>query len=630
MYKITRFGVGLRPKKLVSWSDKSAFGAQLFHSKHLQCSSLLPLSGMKAFDHAQVSSSPVCYLSSYSRKESEGFRNRKFNKTALIAGASVISAISFALYFREKAAALSSSGKGFKTKNVNDIFVSSVTIKEEPLDEEPQEFQLFITNVSSQSQRTPGEEIPGLPTYTAKDVGDHDSPESGIWVCYRSGVYNISDFIAKHPGGDKILMAAGGALEPFWELFAIHKSPQVLEMLEQYRIGNLSLQDRGLAIENMDDPFASDPLRHPILKPSSVKPFNAEPPLELLVENFITPNELFFIRNHLPVPDVDPDMYELEICGIGIKPIYLKLDDLKSKFKKRTVTSTIQCAGNRRSELNKVKEVKGLNWGSAAISTAEWSGVLLIDVLKYAGVDVNNPKIQHVQFEGLDTDPANMPYGASVPADKALDPKNEVLLAYEMNGKELPRDHGYPVRVIVPGVVGARNVKWLGRVIVSEEESHSHWQKNDYKGFSPSTTWENVNFNSAPAIQELPVNSAICNLSDGSTVHLEDGKIKVSGYAWSGGGRKIVRVDVSSDGGKTWHVADLLQDMSPLYRAWAWTLWQVNVPVPEETSAASGIEIICKAVDSSYNVQPDTFPAIWNLRGVLGNAWHRITVTVKS
>lgn len=620
MYKAAKFG--LHPKQFY------AFTSWPLQPKHLRCSHSMFI--MKAFGCSQVFSSPVYYYSSYSRKEFEGFRNRKFNKTALFAGASVISTICVAWYFKEKTAALGNFGKGFKRKDVNDIFESSITIKEELLDEGQQDFNIFLTNLSSESRRIPGEEIPGLPTYTAKDVGDHDNPESGIWVCYKSGVYNITDFIAKHPGGDKILMAAGGALEPFWELFAVHKSPQVLEMLEQYRIGNLSLEDRGLAIENMDDPFASDPLRHPILKPSSVTPFNAEPPLELLVENFITPNELFFIRNHLPVPDVDPDMYELEISGIGIKPVELKLDDLKTKFKKHSVTSTIQCAGNRRSELNKVKEVKGLNWGSAAISTAQWNGALLVDVLKYAGVDFNSPKIQHIQFEGLDTDPANMPYGASVPADKALDPKNEVLLAYEMNGQELPRDHGYPVRVIVPGVVGARNVKWLGRVIVSEEESHSHWQKNDYKGFSPNTTWENVDFNSAPAIQELPVNSAICKPSDGSTLRSENGRIRVAGYAWSGGGRKVVRVDISSDGGKTWHIADLLQDNSPLYRAWAWTLWQVNVPVPPEISVSSNVEIICKAVDSSYNVQPDTFPAIWNLRGVLGNAWHRITLTVES
>ncbi|GFR15694.1 probable sulfite oxidase, mitochondrial, partial [Trichonephila clavata] len=368
----------------------------------------------------------------------------------------------------------------------------------------------------------------------------------------------------------------------------------VLKMLEEYRIGNLRLEDRGLDIQNLDDPFAADPRRHPVLEPRSVKPFNAEPPKDLLVENFLTPNEVFFVHNHLPVPNVDPEEYELEICG---------------------------------RELNEVKEVKGLNWGSAAIGNAEWSGALLYDVLKYAGVDFNDPKIQHVQFEGLDTDPANMPYGASIPALKAFNSINDVLLAYEMNGKEIPQDHGFPIRVIVPGVVGARNVKWLGKIIVSEEESKSHWQTNDYKGFSPSTNWDNVDFSKSPAIQELPVNSAICKPAENTVVQLQDNYIKVEGYAWSGGGRKIVRVDVSVDDGKTWHVADMIQDNSPLYRCWAWTLWRVRVPV--DVPHDSKLQIICKAVDSSYNVQPDSFPPIWNLRGVLGNAWHRVNVQVK-
>lgn len=471
-----------------------------------------------------------------------------------------------------------------------------------------------------------GNERPELPTYTASEVASHDTPEKRIWVCYKSGVYDITDFIAKHPGGDKILMAAGGSLEPFWELFAVHKSPQVLKMLEEHRIGNLRAEDRGLDLQNMDDPFASDPRRHPILKPRSVKPFNAEPPMELLVENFYTPNEIFFVRNHLPVPEVDPKDYELEISGIGIKTIYLKLDDIK-KFPKQSISSTIQCAGNRRSELNSVKEVKGLFWGSAAISNAQWSGARLYDVLKYAGINFDNPKIQHVQFEGLDTDPANMPYGASIPADKALDPKNDVLLAYEMNGKELPRDHGYPIRIVAPGIVGARNVKWLGRIVVSEEESKSHWQQNDYKGFSPSVNWDNVDFTKSPAIQELPVNSAICIPIDGSSVALKNNSVDIKGYAWSGGGRKIVRVDISADGGQTWHVANLLQDSSPLYRCWAWTLWSVSIPVKK---GSKELQVICKAVDSSYNVQPDSFPPIWNLRGVLGNAWHRIHAKVQS
>lgn len=157
-----------------------------------------------------------------------------------------------------------------------------------------------------------------------------------------------------------------------------------------------------------------------------------------------------------------------------------------------------------------------------------------------------------------------------------MDPKGEFLLAYEMNGEELPLDHGFPIRLIAPGVVGARNVKWLKKVVLSEEESESHWQRRDYKCFSPNVDWDNVDFEKAPSIQDTPVQSVICDPFDGQKVNVDkNGCIHVRGYAWSGGGRKIIRVDVSSDEGKNWITADLQQEPTPLYRTWSWTLWKV-------------------------------------------------------
>lgn len=239
-------------------------------------------------------------------------------------------------------------------------------------------------------------------------------------------------------------------------------------------------------------------------------------------------SSIFYVRNHLPVPEVDTSNYRIEITGIGVKSTCLTLDQIK-KFPKKTISATIQCAGNRRSEMSKVKHVKGLSWNQAAIGNATWSGAKLIDVLKSCGVDVNREDILHVQFEALDKGPDNVPYGASVPADIALNPKGDVILAYEMNGEPLPRDHGFPIRIIVPGVVGARNVKWVSKIVLSDEESHSHWQRGDYKGFSPSVDWDTVDFKSAPAIQELPVISAICVPSDGDKVEPFDGSILVKG-----------------------------------------------------------------------------------------------------
>lgn len=178
--------------------------------------------------------------------------------------------------------------------------------------------------------------------------------------------------------------------------------------------------------------------------------------------------------------------------------------------------------------MTQVKPVKGLSWGHAAIANATWSGARLVDVLRYCGLH-DEGKIEHVQFEGLDVGVGDVRYSASVPAEKALDPKGDVILAYEMNGEPLPRDHGFPLRVIVPGVVGARNVKWVGKIILSDKESDSQWQQNDYKGFSPSVDWDTVDFKSSPAIQELPVISAICSPANGDNVEPIDGAVTIKG-----------------------------------------------------------------------------------------------------
>lgn len=470
-----------------------------------------------------------------------------------------------------------------------------------------------------------------LPHYTRDEVSKHKTKETGIWVTYGNYVYDITEFSEEHPGGEKILMAAGGAIDPYWSIYAVHKHENVLEILERLRIGVLAPADR-VDPKNIkefldaNDPYSGDPIRNPILQVNSAKPFNAESPTQLLVETFLTPNELFFIRNHLPVPKLKPEEYILSIHADGLPPIVLTLDDLKTKFPQHTIVSTIQCAGNRRSEMSSPqKPVKGLAWKQGAIGNAEWTGVKLFDVLKYAGIDVHNPKFQHIQFEGYDKDPTGQTYGASIPIHKVSDPSNDVVLAFQMNGKTIDYDHGYPVRLIVPGVVAARSVKWLAKIIASDKESSSFWQQSDYKGFSPSVDWNNVDFKSAPAIQELPVQSAICEPTNGTTLKNVD-EVQIKGYAYSGGGRGIVRVDVTIDGGKNWHVATLKNPtLQPLHRSWAWTLWEVTLPVPKNSPR---LFIQCKAVDSSYNVQPDNVEPIWNLRGVLNNAWHKIEVNL--
>lgn len=214
------------------------------------------------------------------------------------------------------------------------------------------------------------------------------------------------------------------------------------------------------------------------------------------------------------------------------------------------------------------KEIKGLKWEGSAIGTATWTGVLLRDVLLAAGIDANGsgdgnePEIKHIRFEGYDEDISGSTYGASIPISKAMDPRGDVLLAFEMNGKELTRDHGYPLRVLVPGVAACRSVKWLKSIEAHAEESTSFWQQNDYKSFSPNVDWDNVDWTSSPAIQNMPVTSAITEPAPGRVHEVprdgdDDLRVPVKGYAWSGGGNGIVRVDVSVDGGSTWQDATL-------------------------------------------------------------------------
>ncbi|XP_014478462.1 PREDICTED: probable sulfite oxidase, mitochondrial isoform X2 [Dinoponera quadriceps] len=457
-------------------------------------------------------------------------------------------------------------------------------------------------------------------TYTLEEVGKHDNKENRIWVTFGQGVYDITEFVDKHPGGpSKILMAAGGAIDPFWSIFANHNTPEIQSLLESMRIGNISEEDAKSNKNDSHDAYVNEPSRHKALIINNQKPFCAEPPSPLLVESFHTP------KNHLPVPEVDLKDYTLELTIEGETKETINFDELK-RYKKHTITAAVMCGGNRRSEMAKVKKLRGLSWDVGAVGNATWTGARLCDVLKDLGI--NEDMFSHVQFEGHDLDPSGTPYGASIPISKAMDPRGDVILAYEMNGQPLSRDHGFPVRVIVPGVVGARNVKWLNKITISKQESPSQWQQGDYKGFSPSINWDNVDFSKSPAIQEMPVISAICSPQDSDAVEVKNGKVEVKGYAWSGGGHRIIRVDVTNDKGETWHTADLSgQDLKAKEgRYWSWTLWSVDLPVDENSEET---EIWAKAVDSAYNVQPESFRNIYNIRGLLCNAYHRIKIRLK-
>jgi sulfite oxidase len=492
------------------------------------------------------------------------------------------------------------------------------------------------------------------------EVAQHNSIEKGVWITYKGNVYDITEFIKHHPGGSHtIMLGAGGDVEPFWNTYTVHHASEVQALLARYKIGELVAEDklevRDMVADDENNPYANDPPRNPLLRVHTKQPFNAETPPKLLMPTYITPTDIFFVRNHLPVPEVDLANYKLTICtGTDGDPDNLKvlgefsLDDLKTKFKSYTVDSVIQCSGNRRNDLKRIKEVKGLDWSVGAISNARWTGVRLLDLLDYLAVKRNDPNIKHVQLEGLDCDMTGQSYGASVSADFAFDPNKEVLLAYEMNGQPLTRDHGFPLRFIAPGVTGARNVKWLSKIILSHEESNSHWQRKDYKSFSPNVDMFNLNFDESASIQETPVQSAICDPLDGEKVNViwtGDGQsrkahLPVKGYAYSGGGKMIIRVDVSADGGKNWTTAKLLDvptddrglpDYTRRNQVFAWTRWSAELPITNDLlegakNKLDSVEILCRAFDSSYNSQPERAETIWNVRGVVNNSWHKVKI----
>lgn len=379
--------------------------------------------------------------------------------------------------------------------------------------------------------------------------------------------------------------------------------------------------------------YSQEPPRHSILQINSKEPFNAEPPRSALISSYVTPVDFFYKRNHGPIPIVDDiESYYVSICGLIENSKDLFMRDIRM-LPKYNITATLQCAGNRRTAMSNVRTVKGVGWDVSAIGNAVWSGAKLADVLELVGIpkltSVTRSGGKHVEFVSIDKckEENGGPYKASIPLSQATNPEADVLLAYEMNGEPLNRDHGYPLRVVVPGVIGARSVKWLDTINILAEECQGFFMQKDYKMFPPSVNWDNINWKSRRPLMDFPVQCVICSLEDVNV--MKPGKAKVSGYAVSGGGRGIERVDISVDGGKSWVEASRYQKTGIPYIAdhmssdkWAWVFFEVIIDIPHST------QIVAKAVDTAANVQPESVETIWNLRGVLNTSWHRVQVRV--
>jgi sulfite oxidase len=346
------------------------------------------------------------------------------------------------------------------------------------------------------------------------------------------------------------------------------------------------------------------------------EPYNAESSLAALSQAALTDEETFYVRNHGPVPMVDPQAWRLSVGGMVGQPLELSLEELQGRFEHHRVTATLQCAGNRRAGLMKVREIPGHPWGPGATSTATWTGARLGDVLRAAGVAC---EAGHVAFDAPDIAPEASPpqrFGASIPVSKALG--DEVLLAWEMNDQPLPPVHGAPVRVVVPGYIGARSVKWVDRISVQGQPSQNFFQAVAYRLLPDGVDPYNAPPGDGLSLGPVAVNSAILTPSDGAEIPA--GPTTITGYALAGDGRGIARVDVSVDGGQSWAQAELSDQPSP----WAWRPWQINLDLP-----SGQVEITARAWDSAAAVQPEDEARLWNPKGYFNNAWHRVNVTAR-
>jgi sulfite oxidase len=346
-------------------------------------------------------------------------------------------------------------------------------------------------------------------------------------------------------------------------------------------------------------------------------PFNAEPPASVLAASAITGLDAFYCRNHGTIPDIAPERWRLTVDGLVDLPLRLTYGQLTGDFTAYSVVATLECAGNRRAELLDVRPIPGKEpWAHGAISTAEWRGARLADVLTAAGVDEREGL--HVAFGAPDVAPEAVPvqsYGSSIPLSKAM--SDEVLLAWEMNSEPLPRVHGGPVRVVVPGYVGARSVKWITAITVQSVPSQNYFQARDYRILPPDVDPDTAAPGQGIPLSSLPLNCDILVPDEGDEIPA--GALTVRGWALAGDGRGIGRVDVSLDDGRTWRQAHLEAARSP----WAWWPWSLTVE-----TAPGPVSLLARAWDDTGVTQPESPAQVWNPRGYANNAWAHVNVLV--
>lgn len=319
---------------------------------------------------------------------------------------------------------------------------------------------------------------------------------------------------------------------------------------------------------------------------------------------YLVPIELFYVRNNSATPQIDQNTWRLRVEGAGVfRPREFTYDDILS-MPSISVIRTLECAGNGRTfyELAQGQKAEGGQWGLGAVGVAEWTGVPLREVLERAGL---KRTARDVMPEGLDQGRGRRP----MPLDKAL--ADDTLLVYAMNGQILPPDHGFPIRVLVPGWLGAASIKWVGRIEVSDQPIYVPWNTESYVLIAPE-------YPANPPSQGLAITSQ--NVKSAFELpwnaELPAGRNLLRGRSWSGQGQ-VTTVEVSLDGGGTWQQARLREPNIPF----AWVRWDVDW-----RASPGQYNLQARATDDQGNTQPTDVP--FNQKGYLYGAVINHPVTV--
>ncbi|KAL4941748.1 hypothetical protein BDV06DRAFT_175761 [Aspergillus oleicola] len=390
------------------------------------------------------------------------------------------------------------------------------------------------------------------------------------------------------------------------------------------------------------DQFSPDswiPRSDDLMRLTGKHPLNAEPDLSALFDaGFITPSGIHYVRNHGAVPHLLWENHKLEV-NAG-KKLMLQMDQLRVDFDSTNIPILLACDGNRRKELNMIRKTRAFNYTAAAASCAYWKGALLRDVLIAAGierlVDKNPEKYYWVNFSGAD-ELSEGKYETCVPLEYAMDPAHDVLLAYEMNDHPIPPDHGYPLRLLLPGWVGARSVKWLAKIWITEHENDSYYHTYDNRQLPSfimdveSQLAETMFHHPSTICNKQMLNSVIVKPAQGEKINLMDvrkGKTyRVEGFAYNGSGNEIERAEISLDNGENWLYCIRKYPDAPFRHGrkfWTWLHWHIDLDLSKLIRAPS---IIVRAIDEHKNTQPPT--PVWNITGMMNNCWYKVLPSIQ-